>query len=117
MTTVIFNGFKRSNTIDVVEALAGHAAGRLVLVDVREDGERSRGFAPGSRHLPLGELRQRLGELPTDRPIAFICQSGRRSAMATTAARRAGLDARNVSGGMSAWERHGLDTTTPGRAR
>ena len=109
--------FKRKNTIDIVEALAGQRAGRLVLVDVREDSERARGFAPGSRHLPLGQLKQHLGELPGDRPVAFICQSGRRSAMAATAARRAGLDARNVSGGMTAWERHGLDTTTSERTR
>ena len=102
--------FKRKHTMDVVEALAGHKAGRLVLVDVREDAERARGFAPGSRHLPLGELKQRLGELPPDRPVAFICQSGRRSAMAATVARRAGLDAHNVAGGMTAWERHDLET-------
>ena len=114
---MIFNGFKRKHTMDVVEALAGHESGRLALVDVREDSERARGFAPGSRHLPLGQLKQRLGELPADRPLAFICQSGRRSAMAATAARRAGLDAHNVSGGMTAWEQQGLDTTTPGRTR
>jgi rhodanese-related sulfurtransferase len=108
--------FKRKHTMDVAEAQAGQQAGRLILVDVREDGERARGFAPGSRHLPLGQLKQRLGELPADRPVAFICQSGRRSAMAATAARRAGLDAHNVSGGMIAWERQGLKTTTSGRA-
>ena len=109
--------FTRKHTMDVAEALAGQKAGRLVLVDVREDAERARGFAPGSRHLPLGQLKQHLGELPGDSPVAFICQSGRRSAMAATAARRAGLDAHNVSGGMTAWERQGLTTTTPGRTR
>ena len=109
--------FKRKHTMDVGEAQAGQRAGRLILVDVREGAERARGFAPGSRHLPLGQLKQRLGELPADRPVAFICQSGRRSAMAATAARRAGLDAHNVSGGMTAWERRGLETTTEGRAR
>ena len=114
---MVFNGFKRKHTMDVVEALAGHTAGRLVLVDVREDSERAQGFPPGSRHLPLGQLEQRLGDLPTDRPVAFICQSGRRSAMAATAARRAGLDAHNVAGGMTAWEQQGLDTTTTGRTR
>jgi rhodanese-related sulfurtransferase len=79
---------KRKRTLDVVEALAGLSAGRLVLVDVREATERARGFAPGSLHLPLGQLKRRLSELPTDRPVAFICQTGRRSAMAATAARR-----------------------------
>ena len=107
--------FKRKHTMDVVEALAGHKAGRLVLVDVREEAERARGFAPDSMHLPLSELKQGLGELPSDRPVAFICQSGRRSSMAATAARRAGLDAHNVFGGMSAWERHGLDIHTTDR--
>ena len=102
--------FKRKHTMDVVEALAGHKAGRLVLVDVREDSERARGFVPGSRHLPLSQLKQRLSELPTDRPVAFICQTGRRSAMAATAARRAGLNGHNVTGGMTAWERHNLQT-------
>ena len=113
--TMVLTGFKRKHTMDVVEALAAQKAGRVVLVDVREDSERGRGFAPGSRHLPLGELKQRLGELPTDRPVAFICQSGRRSAMAATAARRAGLDAHNVTGGMTAWQRQGLHIDSNGR--
>jgi rhodanese-related sulfurtransferase len=102
--------FTRRHTMDVMAARAGQQAGRLVLVDVREDRERARGFAPGSLHIPLGELKRRLGELPADRPVAFICQSGRRSAMAATAARRAGLEAHNVTGGMTAWERHNLET-------
>jgi rhodanese-related sulfurtransferase len=89
----------------------------VVLVAVREDSGRARGFAPVSRHLPLGQLKQRLGELPSDRPVAFICQSGRRSAMAATAARRAGFDAHNVRGGTAAWEQQGLNKSTPGRTR
>jgi len=109
--------FNPKHTIDVIEALAGHRAGRLVLVDVREDHERVRGFAAGSLHLPLGQLKQRLGELPADPPVAFICHSGRRSAMAATAARRAGLDARTVAGGMSAWQREGLEIATGGWPR
>jgi rhodanese-related sulfurtransferase len=100
---------RRPASIDVHEALAGHRAGRLVLVDVREPRERARGHVAGSLHVPLGQLKGRLGELPSDRPLAFVCQSGRRSAMAATAARRAGLDARNVDGGMSNWERQGLE--------
>jgi rhodanese-related sulfurtransferase len=101
---------RRQNTIDVVEALDGLRAGRLVLVDVREAGERARAYAPGSQHLPLTELKQRLGSLPAGRQVAFICRTGRRSAMAATAARRAGLDAHNVQGGMNAWEHRGLET-------
>lgn len=115
MIAMAFHGFKRRNTIDVIEALAGHRAGQLVLVDVREESERARGFASGSRHLPLSQLKRRLDDLPTDRPVAFICQSGRRSAMAATAARRAGVDAHNIAGGMTAWERHGFEIDSDGR--
>jgi rhodanese-related sulfurtransferase len=100
---------KKPQQISPIEAAEAARFGNLVLVDVREAAERARGYAPGSRHLPLGELKARLGELPNDRPVAFICQSGRRSAMAATAAARAGLDARNVPGGMTAWERADLD--------
>lgn len=108
---------KRKDTMNVTEAQAALEAGRMMLVDVREDAERAHGFAPGSLHVPLGELEQRLGELPTDQPVAFICGSGQRSAKAATVATRAGLAAHNVSGGMAAWKRQGLDTTTPRSAR
>jgi len=97
------------HTIEVADTVLAMGTGRLLLVDVRDDSERARGFAPGSQHLPLSELKQRLAGLPNDRPIAFVCESGRRSALATTAALRAGLDARNVRGGMAAWRRQGLD--------
>jgi rhodanese-related sulfurtransferase len=102
-------GKHKQHDINGADAQAGQRAGRLALIDVRESDERARGFARGSLHLPLGQLKARMGELPTDRPVAFICQSGRRSAMAATAARRAGLDARNVTGGMNAWQQRGLD--------
>jgi rhodanese-related sulfurtransferase len=69
--------FKRRDkqTMDVLDALAGHRAGQLLLVDVREDSERANDSAPGSRHLPLAQLKQRLNELPTDHPDAFIYHS------------------------------------------
>ena len=107
-------GRRDKRTLDVAEAADAQRAGRLVLVDVREDRERAQGFAPGSVHLPLGQLPDRVGDLPADRPLAFICQSGRRSAMAAAAARRAGFEVHNVSGGMNAWQRQGLTIETNG---
>ncbi len=102
-------GRRNQRSLDVAEAMAGQRAGHLRIVDVREDHERARGSVPGSRHLPLSQLEQRLDELPADRSVAFICQSGRRSAKAAKAARRAGVDAYDVAGGMTAWERKGSD--------
>ena len=93
----------RKHSLDPSTARLEMRAGRLVLFDVREGGERAADFVPGSRHMPLGQVKARLGELPRDTPVAFICQTGRRSALATATARRAGYDARNVRGGMIAW--------------
>ena len=94
----------RKHALDLSTTLLELRAGRLVLYDVREGNERAESFIPGSRHLPLGQVKARLGELPRDMPVAFICRTGRRSAMATTTARREGYDAHNVKGGMTAYE-------------
>lgn len=76
------------------------------LLDVREDDEWLEGHAPGAIHLPLGRLA--LEELPPGRPLYCICRSGNRSGRAVEALTAAGVDARNVSGGMQAWVAAGL---------
>jgi rhodanese-related sulfurtransferase len=99
----------RGDAIDVAQAANEHRAGRLILVDVRERDERAQGHVRGSWHIPLRELEHNLDDLPKHRALGFLCQSGRRSAIATTVARRAGLDARNIRGGMNAWQQAGFD--------
>jgi adenylyltransferase/sulfurtransferase len=75
-----------------------------VLVDVREPGEHAVGAIEGSILVPLGQLGQRVGELPTDMPIVAYCQSGGRSARAVAMLRAKGLDAHNLVGGFRAWD-------------
>ena len=70
-----------------------------LLLDVRRPDERARGFIPGSTHIPLDVLRQRLSELPRDRKIIAYCQSGQRSYIATRILRQHGFRAANLSGG------------------
>jgi rhodanese-related sulfurtransferase len=84
------------------------AEGEVELVDVRSIGEWRGGHVHGARHIPLHELGARLSELPADRPVAFICASGKRSRLAALLAARRGLAACNVAGGMNAWRRDGL---------
>lgn len=88
------------------------ARGELQLVDVRERDEWATGHAHGARHIPLGELPSRLAALDRRRPAAFVCRSGGRSEVVTELARRQGIDALNVDGGLIAWERAGLPLTT-----
>jgi rhodanese-related sulfurtransferase len=100
--------FKRKSSITPEQAAASLKAGELVLVDVREPAELRAGGVRGAINIPLGQLRARLGELDRDRQVAFICRSGARSSTATGIAMKAGYDAVNVRGGVSAWSRAGL---------
>jgi rhodanese-related sulfurtransferase len=76
------------------------------VLDVRSaaefDGEL--GHLPGARLIPLDDLRAHVAELDDHKPIVVVCQTGKRSAMATTILRQAGLtQIANLAGGMVRW--------------
>lgn len=79
------------------------AAGDAFVVDVRESREYRPGHVPGAVNLPLSLLPVRLPEVPKDRQVLVICQSGGRSAQATELMRSVGIDATSVAGGTGAW--------------
>jgi len=81
---------------------------RAALVDVRENTEWQQGHVAGSRHIPMGELVARIGEVPTDRPVVVVCHSGHRSAQVTAWLVAQGYDAANLDGGLVAWAQAGL---------
>ncbi|MCX7717255.1 MAG: FAD-dependent oxidoreductase [Candidatus Sumerlaeaceae bacterium] len=76
----------------------------FVLLDVREKAEVEAGRIPGSIHIPLGELRARLGELPRDREIIVHCQSGQRSYFASRILAQRGFRVRNLTGSYKTWK-------------
>ena len=92
-----------NQTISQLSPAPAAARDDLLLVDVRGADEREEARAPQAIHIPLGEVESRLADLPRERTIAFICQSGHRSAAAAATARAAGRPARSVHGGMTAW--------------
>ena len=102
------------NAVELSKARADHH-----LVDVREDDEWLAGHIEGAQHIPLGELGERLGELPTGRSIVAVCRSGGRSGAAVRGLKQLGYDAENLDGGVTAWTRAGLplvdDAGRPGR--
>ena len=80
-----------------------------VLLDVREDDEWAAGHAPQAIHIPLGELAERVGEVPQDSgEVYVVCRMGGRSARATTFLNQSGWDAVNVAGGMQVWHQQGF---------
>jgi rhodanese-related sulfurtransferase len=89
--------------IDQKAFAARLSQGDALVVDVREAREYRPGHVPGAQNLPLSVLPVRLPELPKDRPVYVICQSGGRSAQATALMRSVGIDAASVAGGTGAW--------------
>jgi sulfur-carrier protein adenylyltransferase/sulfurtransferase len=78
------------------------------LLDVREPWEWavSNLAGQGARLIPLGELDERLGEVPADRPVVVYCRTGQRSLTAAHRLARAGRGpVANLRGGLVAWAR------------
>ncbi len=103
---VTYGGIPEIDAVWVAEHLD-----RVTILDVREadELEGSERRIEGSLHIPLGTLRDRIGEIPAERPIVPVCRSGRRSAQATVILREAGrLDCANLQGGMLRWNSQGL---------
>jgi rhodanese-related sulfurtransferase len=78
------------------------------LLDVREQDEWDAGHIEGSQHIPLGELGERLDEVPRDRTVVAVCRTGSRSDRAASGLRQYGYAAENLDGGVTAWTRAGL---------
>ena len=83
-----------------------------VLLDVREQWERDIALIPGSIHIPLSDVVQRMPELPLADPIVVFCHHGGRSARATSWLRQNGYHATNLEGGIDAWAAE-IDSTIP----
>ncbi|GAB2746168.1 rhodanese-like domain-containing protein [Nocardioides pakistanensis] len=104
---------KPYRVVDPAEAKEAVERG-AVLLDVREPHEWKSGHAPKARHIPLGQLGSRVGELPRNREILVVCRSGARSARAAKLLSAQRGDVANVKGGMGAWARQGLPVVAKG---
>jgi adenylyltransferase/sulfurtransferase len=76
-----------------------------LLIDVREPSEHAAASIEGAMLIPLLQLQSNVKRLPKDQPIVVHCQTGGRSAIAVGMLKVQGFDARNLSGGIKAWNR------------
>ena len=83
--------------------------GSVTLLDTRTVREYERGHAEGFRNLPLDELRDRLEEVPREKPVYVMCQSGLRSYLACRILTQNGFSCYNFSGGYRLYETVHLD--------
>jgi rhodanese-related sulfurtransferase len=81
------------------------------VLDVRGPAEVAGEFGHllGAQIIPLDELRARASEVRADKPVVVICQTGKRSGLATVILGKAGVGrVANVTGGMVRWRELGL---------
>ncbi|HBA02783.1 MAG TPA: pyridine nucleotide-disulfide oxidoreductase, partial [Clostridium sp.] len=69
------------------------------IVDVREKHEYEQGHLKNSVNIPLSEIRERMSEIPKDKPVYLHCRSSQRSYNAVMALQNSGYDnVINISG-------------------
>ena len=78
---------------------------KVTLVDVRTADEASLGSIPGAVNIPLDDLRERMSEIPMDRPVYLFCGVGLRGYLASNILKGHGFtDVRNLIGGLKTYE-------------
>ena len=95
-------------SVDQLDALLEPGA---ELIDVRAQAARDTGYIAGSRNIPYRLLALGEADLPRDRPIVTICETGPRAAIAASILSARGFDAHPVvNGGIDAWAAAGKPT-------
>ena len=85
------------------EDLAGLDLDKVFLLDCRTPAEFAMGTIPGAVNIPLDELRNRLEELPKDKPVYEFCQVGLRGYIAYRILTQHGFEVYNLSGGYKSY--------------
>ena len=92
----LLNGRMKQVHVDAVRSLVESGA---YIIDVREKGEFERGHLKGAVNIPLSVFRERLDEVPRDRPVYLHCRTSQRSYYACCQLRNNGwTDVYNISG-------------------
>jgi hydroxyacylglutathione hydrolase len=86
---------------------------KLTIVDVRRQEEWDSGHIRSSLHIYVGQIEQRLSEIPRDKPLVVLCSVGHRAGIAASVLLRAGFPkVYNVLGSITAWRHAGFPLTT-----
>ncbi|MCP4357003.1 MAG: rhodanese-like domain-containing protein [Chloroflexi bacterium] len=95
--------------VDVQTVAAVKDRDDVLVLDVREQWEYDEGHIPNITLIPMGEIPNRLDEIPTDKEVIITCRSGNRSNQIATFLRDQGYtNIHNMQGGILDWEAAGL---------
>jgi rhodanese-related sulfurtransferase len=98
--------------ISVAQAAEKRTQGAFIL-DVRQPEEWTQFHIPGANLIPLGDLPNRLNEVPKDREVVVVCRSGHRSAQGRDILLKAGYtQVTSMAGGVAQWQAQGQPIAT-----
>lgn len=101
----IFGGSSGVTSVNAADAKARlDSSTPPYIIDVRQPEEFKSGHLQNAHLIPLNQLEARINEVPQDREILCVCQSGSRSSAASRFLAGAGYTVLNLSGGMIGWQ-------------
>lgn len=110
--TALVASARDAELIAVAAAHEGQRTGAALIVDVRDPGEYAAGHIAGATNMPLGQLRERLAELPPEQLIVTYCnmyhRGTSRGERAAALVAESGRHARALDGGYPGWRERGL---------
>jgi len=100
---------KLPDTVDAKTVSELMTQDNVVVLDVREPSEYAEGHIPGVALIPMGQVPDRLNEIPKDQTVIVTCRSGNRSSQITEYLRGQGYtNVHNMEGGILSWQKAGL---------
>ncbi len=98
--------------VSVAQAAELRSQGAFIL-DVREQSEWNQFHIPGATLIPLGQLPNRLSEVPKDQKVVVVCRTGHRSAQGRDILKQAGYTlVASMTGGVTEWQAQGQPIAT-----
>ena len=108
---LVGNRLRGVKAVSIAEALQLINHKNALILDVREESEFKTGHILNSRLIPLGKLKERIGELARyrEQPIVVVCRSGQRTSAACMLLGKQGFSlVYNLAGGILAWQKASL---------
>jgi hydroxyacylglutathione hydrolase len=85
----------------------------LTILDDRSEREWNEGHVKGALHMYVGHIKDRLADIPKDKPVATFCNVGHRAGLGASILLREGCrEVYNVLGSMTAWKAAGYPIST-----
>lgn len=80
-----------------------------VVLDVRDSNAYAAGHLPNAKNIPVADLDKRVGEVPANKPVIVVCDTGTRAGRAAAVLRKQGrADVFCLEGGLRGWQAAGL---------